>query len=144
MRQLRRPTYGRRGNPNGGTSVRRVLGPILALAATVAMAGLMAAIPLASAAPTPSAALERLATGPSSPAALRAEARLRRLENRMLGPGHAAEHAKVRAQIRRVKTARRRAGLRPLLPRTPRRAGQRAQAVGDPAEIGRWGPPTNM
>ena len=59
---------------------------------------------------TPSPALERLATGPTSSTALKAEARLRRFENRALGLHHAAEHAaKVRAKIRRVKAARVRA-----------------------------------
>ncbi len=124
--------------------MRRVAGPILVMAMTVALAWLAAGPAPSWAAPTPSVALERLATGPTSPQALRAEARLRRLENRMLGPSHAAEHAKVRAKIRRVKTARRRAGLRPVLPRSSRRPGQRAQAIGDPAQVGRWGPTTSV
>ena len=126
--------------------MRRVVGPILAMAVVAVTAWVLAGVPAASAAPSPSLALERLATSSSSPKALRAEARLRRLETRALGPGHAAEHAGVRAKIRRVKAARRRAGLRPALPRSSarRRAGQRALALGDPAQVGRWGPTTSV
>ena len=80
-------------------------GPI----AVVAAASLAAGLPAASGSPTPSPALERLATGPTSSTALKAEARLRRFENRALGLHHAAEHATVRAKIRRVKAARVRA-----------------------------------
>ena len=136
--------YGRPPESEWEVTVRRVTGPILAAVVTAtALAG--AGLPAASASPTPSQGLERLATGPSSPRALRAEARLRRLESRLLGSEHAAEHAQVRARIRRVKTARQRAGLRPLLPRSSRpRAGLRSQALGDPAQVGRWGTPTNV
>ncbi len=116
--------------------MRRVAGPI----AVVAAASLAAGLPAASGSPTPSPSLERLATGPTSPKALRAEASLRRLENRALGPHHAAEHAKVRGKIRRVKAARVRAGLRPVIPVSSRRRAARSLAVGEPAQVGRWGP----
>ncbi len=119
------------GRPRG-----RLAGPVAAVAAVSLAAGLSGAV----AAPSPSPALERLATGPTSAKALKAEARLRKLEDRALGGAHAAEHAAVRAKTRRVKAARLRAGLRPLLPPSSRRRGLRALAVGDPAQVGRWGP----
>ncbi len=120
--------------------MRRVAGPM----AVVAAASLAAGLPAASGSPTPSPALERLATGPTSSTALKAEARLRRFENRALGSHHAAEHAKVRAKIRRVKAARVRAGLRPVIPVSSRRRARRSLAVGEPAQVGRWGPPRTV
>ena len=67
--------------------MRRVTGAIAVMTA----AAFAASLTTASAAPTPSVSLERLATTSSSDSALAAEAHLRRLETRALGPGHAAE-----------------------------------------------------
>jgi PKD repeat protein len=110
----------------------------------VTAASLAAGLSTAAGSPTPSPTLERLATGPTSPVALKAEARLRRLENRALGGHHAAEHAKVRGKIRRVKAARVRAGLRPVIPVSSRRRAPRSLAVGAPADVGRWGAPRTV
>ena len=68
------------------------------------------------------------ATGKGKPT----ERELRRMEQRVLGAGHAAEHADLRRQQR----ADRRRGARPGVARRPARA--RAAAAGPPEQDGRW------
>ena len=123
----------------GGVKLGRA--GIGALAWAVAIVLACAASALGS--PTPSRSLERTATASSSPAALRAEARLRRIETRVLGRAHATEHARMRAGIRRERAiARRRARLG--LPPKRRSAPRRAMALGDPSQVGRWSAPRSV
>ena len=92
--------------------------------------------------PTPSRSLERAATASSSPAALRAEARLRRIETRVLGRAHATEHARMRAGIRRERAT---PGAAPGS--GSRRSGgprRRSMALGDPSQVGRWSAPRGV
>jgi hypothetical protein len=67
------------------------------------------------------------------------ERALQRLELRLLGPGHAAEHRRTRAWARRERA--RWAALSPAARRRERGAARRLAAVGDPATEGRWLPP---
>ena len=137
--RLRKRTYGGAPFRTGGGGLRRA--GIGTLAAALAIALAFAASALGS--PTPSRSLERAATASSSPAALRAEARLRRIETRVLGRAHATEHARMRAGIRRERAiARRRARLG--LPPKRRPAPRRAMALGDPSQVGRWSAPRGV
>ena len=105
--------YGRPPESEWEVTVRRVTGPILAAVVTAtALAG--AGLPAAPASPTPSQGLERLATGPSSPRALRAG-----------GAAAAAREPAARFRARR----RARAGARPDPPREDGPPAGRAQAA---------------
>ena len=73
------------------------------------------------------------------------ERKLRTFEKRVLGPGHAREHARLRRARRAGKLSTRKAWVRAERRRRAR-SGTRARAAvaGPPAEVGRWGAPFSI
>ena len=69
------------------------------------------------------------------------ESRLRRAESLMLGPSHAAEHARARALGRRqacTRTGHLKKGFVAKVRAMSKRAGKRTLATGPPSAVGQW------
>lgn len=104
-----------------------------------AVAGLLVAFGGAS-----SASAHGLRTVSSPGSKTSSEQKLRTLENRLIGPRHAAEHAAQRAVRRDPRERARMARVSRTLQARTRRV--RASAVNDPASArdGRWAPPVQL
>jgi hypothetical protein len=121
-------------NPERSIRISRLATPLVLVA--LAMAPALAAGHGPSSAPATKAGIRAIAPDPPRACTRfdrRAEARLRRLERRMLGAGHAAEHARARAEGR----------VRACRPGRARPA-RRAHATGPPSAVGQWTSPIEI